>query len=104
MVEAVQHTSLLAQCRTDATGEFWKGIGTIQQAVSQLPVALIQRIVPLRGFVAQRTSPVAKGHTAVHAARGLQLTFAGVERLLYLAKVVYSIVNRAVTSLLTMYL
>jgi hypothetical protein len=46
---------------------------------------------------------MAEGHAAVHAATCLQFAIAGVERLLYLAKVVDSIVNRTVSRLLAVY-
>ena len=104
MVKTVQYTGLLAQGGTDAASELWEGVSAIQQAISQLPVAFIQRIVPLWGFVAQRTCPMAEGHATVHTARCLQFTFASAERLLYLAKVVDSIVNRTVSRLLAVYL
>ena len=42
---------------------------------------------------------MAEGYATVHAAACLQFAFASVERLLYLAKVVDSIVNRTVTRL-----
>jgi hypothetical protein len=104
MVETVEDTGLLAQGRTDAARKLWKGIGRGEQLVSQLPIALIEGIVPLRRFVAQRTSPMAEGYAAVHTARCLQFALASAERLLYLAKVVDSIVNRTVSRLLAVYL
>ena len=104
VVEAVEHAGLLAEGGTDAAGKFGEGVGGVQQAVGQFPVAFIQRIVPFGRLVAQRTGPVAEGHATVHAARGLQLAFARGERLLHLAKIVDSIVNRTVTRLLAVYL
>ena len=73
-----------------------------RKACSQSP--FIQCVVPFRRLVAQRTGPVAEGHAAVHAARGLQLAFAGGERLLHLAKVVDAVVNGTVARLLAVYL
>jgi len=104
VVETVQDTGLLAEGGTDAASELWEGVSAIEQAISQLPVAFVQGVVPLGGFVTQRTGPVAERHAAVHAAAGLQFTFASAERLLYLAKIVDSIVNRTVTGLLAVYL
>ena len=104
VVKAVQHASLLAQCRTDTTCELGEGVGGVQQLVGQLKVAFVQGVVPLGCFVAQRTGPVAEGHAAIHTAAGLQFAFASAERLLYLAKIVDSIVNRTVTRLLAVYL
>ena len=100
VVKSVQHARLLAECRTDASRELWEGVGSVQQPIGQFPVTLKECIVPLWRFVAQRTGPVAERHAAVHAARGLQFAFAGVECLLDLAKVVDSIVNRTVARLL----
>ena len=104
VVEAVEHAGLLAQRRADAASELGEGICAIQQAVGQLKVAFVQSVVPLGRLVAQRTGPVAEGHAAVHAAAGLQFAFARRERLLHLAEVVDSIVNRTVTRLLAVYL
>ena len=103
MVEAVEHTGLLTQCRTDATRKLGERIGARQQPVSLFPVAFIQRVVPLRCFVSQRTSPMAEGNATIHATARLQLTFPGVERLLHLAEVVNPIVNRTVSCLLAVY-
>ena len=104
VVEAVEHAGLLAERGTDAAGELGEGVGRRQELIGQLPVAFVERVVPFGSLVAQRTGPVAEGHAAVHAARGLQLAFARRERLLYLAEVVDSIVNRTVTRLLAVYL
>ena len=67
MVETVEHTCLLTQSRTDATSKLRKGVGGAQQSECRFPLALIQGIVPLRSLVAQRTSPVAERHSAIHA-------------------------------------
>ena len=104
VVKAVQDAGLLAQGGTDAAGELWEGVSAVEQAVGQLPVAFVQGIVPLGGLVAQRTGPMAEGHATVHTAAGLEFAFAGVERLLHLAKIVDSIVNRTVSRLLAVYL
>ena len=96
----IEHTSLLAESRTDATRELWKGIGLLQQLVCRFPFAAIECVVPFGVFVAERASPVAKGHAAVHATAGLFLPVAHVERLLHFAEVVYAVVNWSVSSLL----
>ena len=71
MFDEVQHTGLFAEGRTDTTSEFREGIRGVEQTISQLPVALIQRIVPLWRFVAQWTSPMTERYAAVHATAGL---------------------------------
>ena len=68
MVETVQYAGLLAEGRTDTTCELGEGVGTGKQLVSQFKVAFVQGVVPFGCFVAQRTSPVAEGYAAVHAA------------------------------------
>ena len=104
MVEAVQHAGLFAECRTDATRKLWKGVGARQQPVCQFPITFIQGIIPFRCLVAQWAGPVAKGHTAVHAARGLFAALVCVECLLHLAEVVNPVVNRTVARLQAVYL
>ena len=104
VVVKVQHTSLLAQCRTDAARKFGKGIGGAEQSVGPFPLASAQCLVPLGSLVAQRTSPVAERHTAVHAARSLLLALARVESLLHFAEVVYPVMHRTVASFLPAYL
>ena len=104
VVKTVQYAGLLAQSWTNTTCELREGVGAIQQAISQFIIAFVQGIVPFWCFVTQRTGPVAERHATVHAAACLQFAFASVERLLYLAKVMDSIVNRTVTRLLAVYL
>ena len=67
MIHEIQDTSLLTECRTDTSCELWEVVGGIEESVSQLPVALVEGIVPLRCLVAQWTSPVAERHTTIHA-------------------------------------
>ena len=95
----IEHTSLLAESRTDATRELWKGVGLLQQLICRFPFAAIERVVPFGVFVAKRASPVAEGHAAIHATAGLFLPVAHVERLFHFAEVVYAVVNRSVSSL-----
>ena len=102
VLDEVEHACLLAQSRAYSSCELWKWVCAVEQAVGQLPVPFVERVVPFRGFVAQRACPVAERHTAVHASAGLQLALACVERLLHLAEVVYAVVHRTVACLLTM--
>ena len=97
VVDEVQHAGLLAECRTDAPREFGEVVGGVEQLVGPFPVAVIEGVVPLWRFVAERTGPVAEGHAAVHAARGLELSVVGVECLLHFAEVVYSVVQGAIS-------
>ena len=52
MVVKIQHASLLAQGRTDAPRELWEGVRRIEQSVSQFPFSFVERVVPLRRFIA----------------------------------------------------
>ena len=92
MVSKIQDASLFAERRTDATCEFRKVVRGIEQTISQFPVALSESVVPFRILIAQRASPMAEGHAAVHAAACLSHTVTRVESLLHLAKVMYSFV------------
>jgi hypothetical protein len=100
VVEVVEEASLFAECRTDAAGELRERIGGRQEAVSQFPFALIKGVVPFGSFVAKRTSPVAEGHTTVHATTGLELAVVSAEGLFNLSEVFDSLVNGSVTCLL----
>ena len=71
VVHEVEDTGFLAESRTDTSCELRKVVGGVEQAVSQLPVTLVEGVVPLRSLVAQRASPVTEGYTAIHAARSL---------------------------------
>ena len=103
VVHQVEDTSLLAECRTDTTCKLREVVGAVEQAVSQLPVALVEGIVPLRCLVAQRTSPVAERHTAVHTTARLLTAVVTIQCLFYLAKVEDSIVNWSITCFLARY-
>ena len=104
MQDEVEHASLFAKCRADTSSEFRERIGGRKQLVCQFPITPIERIVPFRRFIAQWAGPVAKGHTAIHATRGLLSSFTGIERLFHFAKVMYSIVYWSISCLLTPYL
>ena len=103
MVEAIEHTGFLAQCRTDAPCKLRERVGAAQQSIGQFPVTFIQRVVPFGCFVAQRTGPVAERHATVHAARCLQLAFASAQRLFHLAKVMDSVMNWTIARFLAGY-
>ena len=53
-----------------------KLVGAVQIARRFLPVAAIDEIVPVRDLVVHRTSGVAIGNAAIHAARGLRARLA----------------------------
>ena len=103
VLHEVQHAGFLAEGGADAPGELGEVVGGVEQAVGQLPVAAVEGVVPLRRAVAQGTGPMAEGHAAVHAARGLQAAVAGVEGLFHFAEVVYAVVHGAVSRLLASY-
>ncbi len=103
MIHQVEDASLLTECRTDTSCELWEVVGGIEQAISQLPVALVEGIIPLWCLVAQWTSPVAERHTTVHATRSLLTAVVAIQCLFYLAKVEDSIVYWSITSFLAWY-
>ena len=103
VLHQVQDTSLFAECRTDAARELREGVRGVQQLVGQFPITLVEGVVPLRSLVAQRTSPVAESHTAVHTARSLLATVFFVQRLFHFAEVMNTVVEWSVSRLLAVY-
>ena len=73
----VQRTRFLARRRADAAGELREIVGRMQVADRRIPVAPIDKIVPVRNLVVNGAArrPMAIGHAAVHAARRLFLHF-----------------------------
>ena len=63
-----QHATLFAEGGADAAGELRKIVGFVQYLVGFLPFAFVEGILKFGLLVAQRTSPVAEGNAAVHAA------------------------------------
>ena len=78
-------------------------VGGIEESVSQLPVALVEGIVPLRCLVAQWTSPVAERHTTVHATGSLLTAVVAIQCLFYLAEIEDSIVDWSITCFFARY-
>ena len=103
MIHEIQDTSLLAECRTDASCELREVVGGIEETVSLLPIALVEGIIPLRCLVAQRTSPVAERHATIHATGSLLSAVVAIQSLFYLAEVEDSIVNWSITCFLARY-
>ena len=99
----VQHASLLAECRADASRKLGKVVGRVEQAICQLPIAFIQSVVPLGSLVAKRASPVAEWYATVHATRCLLSAVVAVKRLFYFAKIVNTVVYGAITRFLAVY-
>ena len=62
----------------------------------------IQFVLPFRLFVADGTSPVAEGDTAIHTARSLCTTVAAVQCLFNFSKVADTLVNGTITGLFSM--
>ena len=63
-----QHATLFAEGGADAAGELRKIVGFVQYLVGFFPFAFVNGILKFGLLVAQRTSPVAEGNAAVHAA------------------------------------
>src|SRR5581483_7148557 len=66
-----QHAGSLAGRRTDPSGELRKVIGRVQLAYRIFPAPAIHQIVPVGNQIADRTSRLAEGDAAIHAARTL---------------------------------
>src|SRR5260370_37429670 len=57
--------------RSQPAGEFRELVGRMQVDARGLPVAAIDKVVPVRDLVVHRTAVVTIGNAAVHAARRL---------------------------------
>ena len=68
-----QHTGLFAGRRTDPAGKLGEVVGLVQYLDGFLPAVSIDQVVPVRNDVAQRTTGVAEGNAAIHAAGPLTL-------------------------------
>jgi hypothetical protein len=71
LLSEVERTSGFAWRRTDAAGNFGEIVGRMQVADRLLPIAAIDEIVPVGDLVVDRTTVVAIGDAAIHAARRL---------------------------------
>ena len=100
VLHEIQYARLLAESRADAPGELGEVVGGVEQAISQLVVALVEGVVPLRRLVAQWACPMAERHSAVHTSARLCSTVLTVESLFHLSKVMYSIVYWPISRLL----
>ena len=99
----VQNARLLTQGRADASCKLRERICGVEQSVSQLPVALIESVVPLRRLIAKRTCPMAERHATIHAARSLHASIITIESLFHLSEIMYSIVYWPVSRFLARY-
>ena len=95
----VEHARLLAEGRADASCELRERVGFAEQLVGVLPVAVVEGVVQFGVFVAERTSPVAERHAAVHTSAGLFFSVVRVQCLFHLTKVVNTVVDGAISSL-----
>ena len=97
----IEDTSLLAECRTDASCELREVIGCLEYLVCCLPVATVECIVPFRVLVAEWACPVAERYATVHTTACLLLAVLGVKCLFDLSKVMDTVIYWSITSLLT---
>ena len=100
MAEKIQYAGLFAKRGAHATGEFGERICGREKLVGQLPVAFVESVVPFGRLVAERASPVAERHSAIHAAGCLKPAVLGVKGLLDLTKIENSVVYRTVAGFL----
>ena len=56
-----------------ASGEFREVVGGVKPLDGFLPLTAVDQVVPVRNDVAERTTLMAEGNAAVHAARCLRL-------------------------------
>ena len=104
MVEKIEHAGFLTKGRTDAPRKFREGVGGRKQLISQFPVAFVKGLIPFRGLIAKRTSPMAERNSAIHTARSLLATVVGIERLLHFAEIMNAVVYRTITRFFPVYL
>src|SRR5690606_23615190 len=69
----VQRAGFLAGSGADAAGEFGEIVGRVEVARRLFPIAVIDKVVPVRDLVVDRTAGIAmaEGNAAIHAARRL---------------------------------
>ncbi len=103
MLHQVEHAGFFAKRGADPAGKLRERVGAGKQLVCQLPVALIEGVVPFRRTISQRTGPVAERHSAIHTAARLKTAVTGVEGLLDLPEIMDSIMYRSVPCFLARY-
>ena len=90
----------LTRGRTNAAGKFGEIIGRVQIAQRGLPIARIDKVVPVRNLIVHRTAIMAIGHAAIHAARGLGFQIRLVHRHDKLAEVLHPLFFRQISPVL----
>src|SRR5579863_10462856 len=83
-----QYARGFTRCGTNAPREFREIVGGVEHPDGVVPAPAERQIVPIRNDVVEGAAGVAKGHSAVHAARALGLDFLKRELLVYLEPVV----------------
>ena len=92
-----------AQSGADPAGELWVAVRGNQAVYGQIPLALVDQVVPLRDQVIQRAAAehtaqldaaLAEGDAAVHAACALGLLLVGMQRDVKLVKILDALLGR----------
>ena len=96
----IQRARGLARGRANAAGKFGEIIGRVQIGQRRLPIARIDKVVPIRNLIIDRTAIMAIGHAAIHAARGLCFQIRLIQRHDELAKVLHPLFFRQIASVL----
>ncbi len=101
LISEVEGAGGFTRGRADATSEFRKVVGAVQDFDGFTPVAVIDEVIPVRNDIVHRTAIVAIGDAAIHAARALTSEF-------FLGKwndefliIPYPVGNQSVASVLT---
>src|SRR5262249_10065117 len=98
----VERAGGLARRRTDAAGDFREIVGGMQVARGLVPLAAIDEIVTVGDLIVDRTTGVAIGNAAIHAARGLRLGFRLWQRAHEFAPMLDALFDRLVVPILAL--
>jgi hypothetical protein len=102
IVVEIERAGCFARRRADAAGDLGEIVGALQIARRFLPVAAIDEIVPVRDLVVHRTSGVAIGNAAIHAARGLRARLAFRQRQQEFAPMLDALLDRFVMAVVAL--
>ena len=94
----VEGAGRLAWRRADAAGDLGEVVRRMEVARREVPLALVDEIVPVGDLVVDRAAVVTIGDAAVHAARGLRLDVLFRQRLDELAIVLQPLLDRAIAA------
>ncbi len=98
VVDDVERARSFARRRADAASDLGEVVGRVQVLERTAPVAVIDEVVPIRDLIVHRTTVVAVGNAAIHAAAGLLLDLGLGQRLDELVPVLQALLDGAIAA------